>query len=264
MKTSQDQPFLLQVCNLHKRFGGVYAVKDITFDVPTGIIYGILGPNGSGKTTLFNLISGVTKPDAGQVFFQGNECTAYPAHSLAKLGIARTFQNLRLFTGMTVLENVLVGGHLITPTNLWTIGFVQHSHKKIEAELYDKALQWIEWVGIQEYRDLLANQLPYGAARRLEIARALMSNPKLLLLDEPAAGMNPNEAASLSDLIRSIRDQGVTVVIIEHNVRLMVSLCDTILAIDHGEFLAIGTPNEIVRHPLVIEAYIGTSNGLAK
>lgn len=258
MKAVSDT--ILRVSTLHKRFGGVYAVKNISFEVQSDQIFGILGPNGSGKTTLFNLISGITKPDGGKVYFQEMDCTGLPSHKLAKLGIARTFQNLRLFTGMTVLENVLAGGHLEVHTNLLDVGFTTKFYQQSEAKLLQNAVQLLEWVGLSDFQDLLANQLPYGAARRLEIARALMGKPKLLLLDEPAAGMNPSESASLSNLIRSIRDQGTTVVIIEHNVRLMVQLCDYILAIDHGEYLADGTPQNIVNHPAVIEAYIGSTD----
>lgn len=250
---------LLQVTKLNKSFGGVHAVKDITFEVPETYIYGILGPNGSGKTTLFNLISGITPLDSGTVKLKNQDITSLPAHHLTGLGIARTFQNLRLFPRMTVLENILTGGHLGAHTSIFDIGFDTHKFKQSESSLLEKARHILLFIGLDSSSTLLANQLPYGAARRLEIGRALMSSPSLIMLDEPAAGMNPNEATTLSDLIRSIRNQGVTVVIIEHNVRLMVSLCDYILAIDHGEFSAEGLPKDIVNHPAVIESYIGTT-----
>ena len=251
-------PFALRINHLTKQFGGVRAVRDLQLDVTSNAIFGMLGPNGSGKTTAFNLISGLTKPDQGEVELLGKPVTGMPPHKICGMGLARTFQNLRLFNGMSVMENVLTGGHRTIPSTFTDAALSNHRHHRSEHELLDRAHALLVRVNLTGSEHLLASQLPYGAARRLEIARALMTQPSVLLLDEPAAGMNPVEALELAHLIRSIRDSGITVFVIEHNVKWMVSLCDRIAVLNHGEKIAEGTPSEIVSNPAVIEAYLGT------
>ncbi|MDK9698616.1 MAG: ABC transporter ATP-binding protein [bacterium] len=258
-----DNTIALTTCELSKSFGGVHAVRKLSIEVPAGQIFGILGPNGSGKTTLFNLISGITKADHGEIEIFGKRVTGLPPHRMAEAGLARTFQNLRLFAGMSVLENVLTGGHRTVPTGFLAAAGHTRRHRESEKALLQRGRELLTKVSLHDQQHQIASQLPYGAARRLEIARALMTQPRLLLLDEPAAGMNPQEAQQLAILIRDIIAMGITVMVIEHNVRLMVTLCDYIVVLDHGEKIAEGTPEAIVQHPAVIEAYLGAPEAVA-
>lgn len=237
----------MQVRHLTKRFGGLTAVDDLTFDVQQGEILGILGPNGAGKTTLFNLITGFIRPDQGQVLFAQHDLTRCAPVRVANLGVARTFQLCRPFVGMSVLENVMVPCY--SPRG-----------KATGEDPQERALHMLEQVGLQDKATVAADLLPYGDQRRLEIARALAMDPQVLLLDEPFAGLGSSEIAPLSELVRKLhREHGLTIVIIEHKLRVFMQLVQRIVAIDFGAMIAMGAAQEIVRDPLVVEAYIGKS-----
>ncbi len=248
---------LLEIDRLCRYFGGVKAVHDVTFAVRQGSIHGLIGPNGSGKTTLFNCLTGIYHPTSGHVRFKGKRLDRSPPHRTVARGIARTFQNLRLFAGMTALENVMVARHRHLhaglAANVFDLGTSRRDHREAVA----KAQELLEFCGLAGREDAVAGGLPYGLQRRLEIARALATEPELLLLDEPAAGMNPAESAALKELIVDIRRRGITVFIIEHNVRLVMGLCDIVTVMDSGEVIAFDVPERIVNHPGVIEAYLG-------
>ncbi len=247
----------LKIDHLSRFFGGVKAVNDVSFTVEEGSIHGLIGPNGSGKTTLFNCLTGIYKPTSGQILFNDKRVSGLVSHRIVERGIARTFQNLRLFAGMTALENVMVGRHRhLRIGMLPTIGGTSTAQKEQDRTV-KIALDLIDFCGLASREDDLAGSLPYGLQRRLEIARALATEPELILLDEPAAGMNPSEAASLKDLIINIRKRGITVFIIEHNVRLMMGLCDFVSVMDVGQLIANDVPDKIINHPAVIEAYLG-------
>jgi branched-chain amino acid transport system ATP-binding protein len=249
---------LLALEGVTKVFGGLRALKDVSFRVEQGAIFGLIGPNGAGKTTLFNVITGVYTPDGGRVLFDGADVSGLGAARIAERGIARTFQNIRLFRTMTVEENVMVAGHHLHKASLWSQIFRTTPHLADERALRNRAKELLDILGLGALCKDIAGSLPYGSQRRLEIARALMLAPKLLLLDEPAAGMNSSEARELESQIRRLRDElGVTVVLVEHNMAVVMSVCERIHVVDHGETIAEGPPAEIKTHPHVLAAYLG-------
>ena len=251
---------LLDVESLSCRFGGLLAVDGVSLAVQPGEIFGLLGPNGAGKTTLFNLISGITPPSGGVVRWKGAAITGLRSHRVAALGMARTFQNLRLFASLSCLDNVRVGLHRHSRQPRLRTVLGQAAFQRRERELQDEALALLESVGIAALAQRPSGDLSYGQRRRLEIARALACRPELLLLDEPAAGMNPTEKQDLAGLIRSIRaEHQLTVLIIEHHVPLMMELCDRLAVLNFGRRIALGTPDQVRRDPAVIEAYLGAS-----
>ena len=238
-------------------FGGVAALQDVAFGVGRGSLQAIIGPNGAGKTSLFNIITGLYKMDAGDVHLDGQRISHLPPHAVARAGIVRTFQNLELFANMTVLENVLTGGHLLTRYGALDWCVRSRRFRREEAELRDKAEAALAFVGLSGQQDVAAGHLPFGSARLLEIARALCAEPKVLLLDEPAAGLNLRETAVLGDIIRRIVDRGITAVMVDHDMDLVMRISDHILVLNYGEVIAQGTPAEVQRHPAVIAAYLG-------
>jgi branched-chain amino acid transport system ATP-binding protein len=248
---------LLSVHGLTKAFGGVHAVADLTFAVEPGRVHSIIGPNGAGKTTLFNLVTGIYTPTAGRISLDGEDVTALTTSQRAAKGIGRTFQNLQIFFNMRAIENVMVGRHLHAPrallSSMLQLPVIRHANR----EAYDRAVTLMERVGLAAYLDADADSMPYGALKRLEIARALAAEPKILLLDEPAAGLNPRETLEIDELIRSIAAAGTTVVLVEHNMKLVMGVSNHILVLDYGRRLAEGTAAEVRDNPDVIRAYLG-------
>lgn len=255
---------LLQTTNVVKRFGGLIAVNKITFSLDEGRIVSIIGPNGAGKTTFFNSLTGIYHPEEGQILFQGKSLIGLRPDQVAIRGISRTFQNIRLFGSMTVLENILVGMHNRLAQNPVDTLFRTGKFVKEEREAEARAVALMEYVGLKNVANELARNLPYGGQRRIEIARALAADPTLLLLDEPTAGMNPNETADAIKLFRKIRDEkGITILMIEHDMRVVMGISEHISVMDYGEKIAEGTPQEIRSDQRVIEAYLGRGAALA-
>jgi branched-chain amino acid transport system ATP-binding protein len=249
---------LLRVDGLGISFGGVTAVDDLSFEIPAGRIFSIIGPNGAGKTTLFNMISGIYRPGRGRIRFDGQDVTNLEPHQLARAGLSRTFQNLQVFFRLTVLENVMVGRHLHEPKGILAHALRLPSVRQANRECAEKAREFIEFVGLGSHMERTAGGLPYGRLKRLEIARALASEPKLLLLDEPAAGCNSVETEEIDGLIQQIARKGTTVALVEHDMKLVMKISDRVLVLDRGRKLAEGSAAEVRGNPDVIRAYLGS------
>ncbi|MFN0304218.1 MAG: ABC transporter ATP-binding protein [Burkholderiales bacterium] len=249
----------LACAHLAKRFGGVQALDDVSFGIERNAIYGLIGPNGAGKTTLFNLLTGIYAPDGGTIEFIGESLSGLAPNKVCAKGIARTFQNIRLFANLTVLENVMIGRHVRTKAGVWGAVLRNRATRAEEAAIEGRAQELLDYVALADRANDLAKKLPYGEQRRLEIARALATEPKLLALDEPAAGMNATEKAALGELIKRVRADGVTVLLIEHDVKLVMGICDRILVLDYGKPIAEGRPEDVRRNRRVIDAYLGTA-----
>ncbi len=249
---------LLQVEQLGKEFGGVRAVADLQFSIPAGKVFSIIGPNGAGKTTLLNLLTGVYLPSTGRIVFEGRDLTGRAPYEFAACGIARTFQNLQVFFNMSALENVMVGRYLRERCSLPAALMRFPALGRAERATRAKCEELMRFVGLAQYVDAASDSMPYGALKRLEIARALATRPRLLLLDEPAAGLNPIETLEVDALITQLAESGITVVLVEHNMRLVMGVSDHILVLDYGRQLAEGTAEEVRRDPRVIEAYLGS------
>lgn len=248
---------LLHTSRLGKTFGGLKAVQSINLSVASNQVLSIIGPNGAGKTTLFNCLSGIYTPDDGEVFFEGVNITRLKPFQICRLGIARTFQNIRLFPGLTALDNVMVGQFHRRKLNPFQLLFRSAYYRNEEAVGHETALEILDFVGLKDAAHTGARHLAYGLQRRLEIARALATNPRILLLDEPAAGMNPREAVEMVDLIQRLRNRGLAIILIEHHMKIVMQISDQIMVLDHGETISTGTPEQVRNDPKVIAAYLG-------
>ncbi|MDR9466887.1 ABC transporter ATP-binding protein [Marinospirillum sp.] len=248
---------LIEVKGLDKAFGGVHAIEGLSFSVDAGQVYSVIGPNGAGKTTLFNLITGLYTPTKGEIKLGDRDVTGIPPNKLAELGMCRTFQQMQICMNMTALENVMLGRHLQLKSNLFTTLFRLPALLKDEEDCRDHAVELMKFVGCGDYIDSEASAMSYGALKRLEIARALAAKPKVVLLDEPAAGLNAVESAELEELLQKIAAQGITVVLVEHDMKMVMGISDRVLVINYGRKLAEGTPEEIRNNPDVIAAYLG-------
>jgi branched-chain amino acid transport system ATP-binding protein len=247
----------LKVANVTKRFGGLTAISDVSLDVPDGSITALIGPNGAGKTTLFNLITNLFPSTTGEMFFYGTPLNRLSPRQIAALGLIRTFQTARVFPGMTVMENVLVGGHNRVRCSALQQMLWLPATRREERELANKADAFLEMIGLARFRHAAAADLPMGAQKLLDVVRALMARPRMLLLDEPAAGLNDRETAELASLLRAVRSSGVTVMVVEHNMSLVMGVADQVMVLDAGVLVASGSPQEIRQNPRVIEAYVG-------
>ncbi len=248
---------LLEVKDLSIHFGGVKAVQNVSFNIDAGIVYAVIGPNGAGKTTLFNLITGVYKPTIGEIRLDGEPIQGKSPNELAERGVARTFQNLQICMNMTAIENVMVGAHLRLDRNLFKAALRWPSLRKRDRELREEAAELMRFVGLESYINARADSMSYGVLKRLEIARALAMKPRMIFLDEPAAGLNPKETIEVDQLVRKVADSGITVVLVEHDMKMVMNLSDRILVLDYGKKLAEGTGPEVRKNPDVIAAYLG-------